>query len=201
MLQLDHNRKLTLGDIADLRAYERERTEFQAHVRARKQRRRVHVGDFITFTFECADTVRYQIQEMARVEKLYRDEQIESELAAYNPLIPGPGALSATMFVELTSKIDLMHWLPLLVGIERSAYIELSDGTRVRAVVEAGHQAQLTREDITSSVHYIRFEFGPEQVQAFSAGPVVLGLDHDHYQERTELSGETTSELNGDLLG
>lgn len=201
MLLLDHNRQLTLDDIADLRAYERERAEFQTHVRGRKERRRVHVGDFITFTFECADTVRYQIQEMARVEKLYRDEQIESELAAYNPLIPGPGTLSATMFVELTSKIDLMHWLPLLVGIERSAYIDLSDGTRVRATVEAGHEAQLTRDDITSSVHYIRFEFSPEQVQAFSAGPVVLGLDHDHYQERAALGDATAAELNGDLLG
>jgi hypothetical protein len=201
MLLLDHNRKLTLDDIADLRAYERERAEFQAHVRARKDRRRVHVGDFITFTFECADTVRYQIQEMARVEKLYRDEQIESELAAYNPLIPGPGSLSATMFVELTSKIDLMHWLPLLVGIERSAYVELGDGSRVQAVVEAGHAAQLTREDITSSVHYIRFEFTPDQAQMFAEGPVILGLDHDHYQERTELPASTVSELTGDLLG
>ena len=109
MLTLYKNRKLTLHDISGQRAYERERAEFRAHVRARKDRRRVQVGDLVTLMFECADTVRYQIQEMARAERLMRDDQIQTELNTYNPLIPGPGQLSTTMFIELTTNIDLMH--------------------------------------------------------------------------------------------
>src|SRR5690606_19012421 len=80
--------KLTIDDISDLRAYERERDEFRRHVIALKKRRRVHVGPFVTLVFENRDTIRFQIQEMARVERLITDEAIEQELAIYNPLIP-----------------------------------------------------------------------------------------------------------------
>jgi hypothetical protein len=201
MLTLDHNRKLTLDDIADLRAYERERDAFRRHVRARKERRRIPVGDFVTFTFECADTIRFQIQEMARVEKLLRDDQIQTELDAYNPLIPVPGTLSATMFIELTSKIDLQHWLPKLSGIERTARFELADGSSVAGRLDEGHESQLTRDDITSSVHYLRFEFTPAQVEAFAAGPAVLAVDHENYRARNRLGEAPQAELLGDLRG
>ena len=97
------SRRLTLDDIADLRAYERERAEFSQHVIALKKRRRIHVGPHVTLLFENRDTIRFQIQEMARVEKILSDEGIEAELRAYNPLIPEPGTLSATLFVELTT--------------------------------------------------------------------------------------------------
>ena len=82
------SRKLTLDDIADLRAYEREREDFRAHVIALKKRRRVGVGPFMTIVFENRDTIRFQIQEMARVERLATDDAIENELRAYNPLVP-----------------------------------------------------------------------------------------------------------------
>ncbi len=111
--------KLSLDDIADLRAYERERDAFRAHVIQLKKQRRVHVGPVVTFVFENRDTIRFQIQEMARVEKIISDEGIEAELRAYNPLIPEPGHLSTTMFIELTSEEQLRDWLPKLVGIER----------------------------------------------------------------------------------
>ena len=114
------SRKLTLDDIADLRAYEREREDFRAEVIALKKRRRVGVGPFMTFVFENRDTIRFQIQEMARVEKLITDEAIETELRTYNPLVPEPGELAATLFIELTSELALRDWLPRLVGIEQS---------------------------------------------------------------------------------
>ncbi len=87
------SRKLALSDISDLRAYEREREGFRDHVIALKKRRRVGVGPYVTLLFENRDTMKFQIQEMARVEKLITDEAIESELRAYNPLIPDPGEL------------------------------------------------------------------------------------------------------------
>lgn len=193
------SRKLTLADIADLRAYERERSAFRERVIALKRRRRVEVGTIVTFVFENRDTIRFQIQEMARVEKLISDAAIEGELRAYNPLIPEPGTLSATLFIELTSKEALMEWLPKLVGIERSVRLHLADGSVVAAVPDEGHDSQLTRDDITASVHYVRFELTPAQVEAFGAGPVTLALEHPAYRDDVELAPFTQTELLTDL--
>ena len=193
------SRRLTIDDIADQRAYERVRPERRAHIVALKARRRVPVGELCTFVFENRDTVRWQIQEMARVEKIVSDAGIEAELAAYNPLIPEPGELSATLFVELTSEAALREWLPKLVGIERAAVLRLGDGTEVRAVVEESHDAQLTRDDMTSTVHYVRWHLTDPQVEAFSAGSVSLALDHPAYAHATVLSAATEAELLTDL--
>jgi hypothetical protein len=191
--------KLTLDDIADLRAYERERDDFRASVIALKRLRRISLGDFVTLVFENARTIRFQIQEMARVEKLLSDDAIETELRIYNPLVPEPGQLCATLFIELTSKDALMEWLPKLVGVERSVQLRLADGTVVPAVVDEDHEAQLTREEVTASVHYVRWELTPAQVEAFAAGPVALVLDHPNLQVETDLSAETAASLLTDL--
>lgn len=140
------DRKLTLADIADLRAYERERDAFREHVIALKKRRRISVGPHLTLVFENRDTIRFQIQEMARAERILTDEGIETELRIYNPLIPEPGHLSATLFLELTTDEELRTWLPKLVGIERSVVLRLADGTELRCQPDADHEAQLTRE-------------------------------------------------------
>ncbi|HET7654221.1 MAG TPA: DUF3501 family protein [Acidimicrobiales bacterium] len=192
-------RRLTLDDIADARAYERERAQFRDRVIALKKKRRVAVGPFVTLVFENRDTIRFQIQEMARVEKLYSDEAILHELDTYNPLIPDPGTLSATLFVELTSKDDLMEWLPKLVGIETALELRLADGIAVRNEVDEEHADQLTREDVTASVHYVRFRLTPEQVDAFSSGPVELAIVHPNYEHVTALSDDTRAELARDL--
>ncbi|MFN8039215.1 MAG: DUF3501 family protein [Acidimicrobiales bacterium] len=194
--------KLTLDDITDLRAYEREREEFRASVIALKKKRRVSVGPFVTFVFENRDTVRFQIQEMARVERLITDEAIETELRIYNPLIPEPGTLAATMFVELTSDDELREWLPKLVGIEREVELRIGEGgaaTVVRCLVDADHEAQLTRDDITSTVHYLHFALGAADVERFAEGPVRLALTHPEYHHAVVLGEETRAELLGDL--
>ena len=194
--------KLTLDDITDLRAYERERAEFRAHVIDLKSRRRVHVGPIVTFVFENRDTIRFQIQEMARVEKIISDEGIEAELRAYNPLIPESGHLSATMFIELTNEAELREWLPKLVGVERAVELRLGpDAEAVACLPDPDHDAQLTRDEITASVHYIGWSLTPAQVEAFAAGPVVLALTHPNYVFELELSPETHAELLADLRG
>ncbi len=102
-------RKLSLDDIADLRAYEREREQFRDRIIALKAHRRVPVGPIVTVMFENRDTMRFQIQEMARAERMLTDEAIRTELDVYNPLIPEPGQLVATLFIELTTKDQLME--------------------------------------------------------------------------------------------
>jgi hypothetical protein len=194
--------KLTPDDIADLRAYEREREEFRAFVIALKKKRRVSVGPFVTFVFENRHTVRFQIQEMARVERLISDEAIETELRIYNPLIPEVGHLAVTMFVELITDDELREWLPKLVGIETTPELVLGESDEaevVRCLVDPDHEAQLTREDITSTVHYLHFSLTPDQVARFAAGPVRLALRHPAYDHEVALGDETRAELLDDL--
>lgn len=191
-------RKLTLDDIADLRAYERERESFRSHVIELKRRRRVHLGTIVSVVFENRDTMRFQVQEMARVEKILTDEGIQEELDVYNPLIPEPGQLCATLFLELTTDDQMREWLPKLVGIERSLVFRLPDGSEVRNTVEAAHASQLTRENTTAAVHFVEFRFTPEQVTAFGEGSM-LEVDHPDYLEAVELSPVTVSELLQDL--
>jgi len=192
------SRQLSVADIADARAYERERDEFRAHVIELKRRRRVHVGTIITVVFENRDTMRFQVQEMARVERIFTDEGIQAELDVYNPLIPEPGQLRATLFVELTSDEQVREWLPKLVGIEHALVFRLADGSEVRCRVEAQHASQLTREHVTAAVHFVEFQFTAEQVASFGPG-VVLAVDHPNYQESVELGEATVAELLADL--
>jgi hypothetical protein len=192
-------RSLTLDDIADLRAYEREREDYRRRVIELKRRRRVAVGSIVSLVFENRETMRSQIQEMARAEKMVSDEQIQKELDVYNALIAEPGELSATLFIELTGEDALRDWLPRLVGIEHSVVLGLPDGTVVRAVPEAAHEEALTRPEITASVHYIRFALDPGQVQRFAAGPVTLAIDHPEYRAESILSDDVRAELLTDL--
>lgn len=192
------SRKLTIDDIADARAYERERAELRAHVIELKRRRRVSLGTVVTLMFESRDTMRYQVQEMARVERIFTDAGIQEELDVYNPLIPEPGQLCATLFIELTSDDQMREWLGKLVGIEHSVLFRLTDGTTVRCVVDPQHAAQLTREHVTAAVHYVTFAFTPDQVAAFGEG-TVLAIDHPQYLEAVELAPSTIAELRADL--
>jgi hypothetical protein len=192
-------RKLTLDDIADIRAYEREREQFRATVMEIKRRRRIPFGTIITLMFENRDTMRFQIQEMARVERLTTDEDIQVELDTYNPMIPEPGQLCATVFIELTSDEQVREWLPKLVGIERSFEVVLPNGDRVTSITDEAHAEQLTRETVTAAVHYIRFEFTPEQVDSFAQGAVRIEIVHPEYLEVVELSNSTHAELLTDL--
>jgi Protein of unknown function (DUF3501) len=207
---MTEQRPLRLEDISDLRAYERERPEFQRQVFEVKRLRRVALGDIMSLVFENRLTIRYQVQEMARVEKLTTDQQILEELRVYNPLISGPGQLSATLFLELTDEASLRDWLPRLVGVERSIVFGLGlrppaalasgdDLGEVRSMPEEAHAEQLTRAHVTSSVHYVRFEFSPAQVESFATGPVSIACDHPAYRVAVELSHETRQELLKDL--
>jgi hypothetical protein len=195
------NNKLTLDDIADLRAYERERESFRASVIEQKKRRRIGVGPAVSLVFENRDTIRFQVQEMARAERMLSDHQIQAELDIYNPLIPAPGQLSATLFVELTDQEQMRYWLPRLVGIERSVEFRLAGGVVVSGLVDASHDAQLTREEVTASVHYVYFQFTDDEVELFAASPVSLAIDLPSYQESTELSDESKQTLLEDLRG
>lgn len=190
--------KLTLADISDLRAYERERPEFRSRVIAAKRDRRVGLGPVVTVVFENALTMRFQIQEMARAERMMSDEAIQGELDAYNPLIPEAGELSMTLFIELTSEAELREWLPRLVGIERSLRLVIGEGAPIPAVLDAAHESQLTRDEVTASVHYLRVRLDEHDRGRFLEEPVRLEVAHPAYDYAVELSPETKASLVAD---
>ncbi len=193
--------KLTLDDISDLRAYERARPELLSEVIALKNKRRVTVADKITLVFENAHTIRFQIQEMARIEKMIHDHEIEAELEVYNPLVPEPANLAATLFIELVSDEELRAWLPKLVGIE--AHVEFRLGAqaevRVPCVVDPDHARFLTRDHTTAAVHYVHFSFSPTEVELFGQGPVHLAVTHPNLEGVVELAPATVESLLHDL--
>jgi len=193
------SRKLQLTDILDLRAYERIRDERREEIIEIKRRRRVQLGTVVTLMFENRATMQSQIHEMMRAEKVVRDEQILEELHAYNPLIPEAGQLSATLFIELTTPEQMLEWLPKLVNIESSIVFKLSDGSTVTAITEEGHAETLTRDNVTAAVHYIRFEFTPQQVEAFATGDVEILCVHPAYIEVANLPQFVIDELLTDL--
>lgn len=195
------SQELQLEDITDLRAYEREREAFRDDIIQLKKRRRCGVGPFVTLLFENRETVRFQIQEMARAERIITDEGIQAELDIYNPLIPAAGQLCATLFLELTNDAQLREWLPKLVGIERSAIIQLADGARIACTTDAQHESQLTREETTAAVHYVTWHLTDEQVNSFAAGGAALVIDHANYQFSHGFGEDTHQELLSDLTG
>ena len=193
------SRKLTLVDIADVRAYEREREAVRTEVIETKRRRRISFGTVLTLMFENRLTMRYQIQEMARVEKLVTDAEIQEELDIYNTMIPEPGQLCATLFLELTNEEQMRTWLPKLVGIETSIVFILPNGDKVRSMVDEQHGAGRTRTEATAAVHYLRWEFTTAQVESFASGAVQIEIDHPDDLEVVELLENTRDELLGDL--
>ena len=193
-------RKLTVDDIVDHRAYERERDEFRAAVIAMKKRRRIALGDLVTIVFENTDTMRFQVQEMARAERMLTDEAIAHEVETYNELVPEPGELSGTLFIELTDDAALHEWLPKLRDIEFHVYFELGvrgSGSRVQAVPR--DEERLTRDDITSTVHYLKFPFDAQQRAELASGTARLVVDHPEYKVWVELNDAQRAELVGDF--
>lgn len=194
-------RKLQQRDIKDLREYERERDAFRAEVIAMKKKRRIALGDIMTVVFENTATMRFQIQEMARAERMLRDEQIAHEIETYNELIPETGELSCTLFIEINDDEALRYWLPRLVGIQNHVKIVVGDdvvGAREEDV------ERLTREEledaITTTVHYLKFgPFTEAQQRAFADTPVRIVVDHPEYQADVTLTAEQRDELIGDF--
>lgn len=194
--------ELTLNEISELRAYERERGEFQRRIIALKKKRRIHIGTFMTLVFENRDTVRFQVQEMARIEKITTDDGIENQLRLYNPLISRPGKLCATLFLELTTDAQLREWLPRLVGVERAIQLHIGSGRDAEIVtnkIDPSHGDVLSRDHATSAVHYIWWPLDPDQATRLRQGPAKVVCTHPDYMEEMQLSEENRAQIGADL--
>jgi hypothetical protein len=172
---------ITRDSLLTLEAYAKDRAAFRARVIAHKRNRTVHLGEHVTLLFEDELTVRYQIQEMLRIEKMFEESGIEQELEAYNPLIPDGSNLKATMLVEYEDEAERREALARLRGIEDAVWVRVAGFAAVPAIADE----DLDRENDTktSAVHFVRFELTPPMVAAFKAGATVaMGVDHPNYR-------------------
>lgn len=188
--------QISRDDLLDLVEYEKARDEIRDSAMAARKLRRVHVGEMVTIAFENVETVKYQIQEMMRAERMVDDDEIDFEISTYTGLLPGPSELSATLFIEIDDTPRLHEWLPKLVGIEDSVSLAI-DGAGVAAAV--GEEGR-SKEDVTSTVHYLRFPLTAEQAQVLRAARgAELVIEHPNYRARTTLSPETVEALGSDI--
>ena len=191
-------RKITADDLLSLPEYEFRRKTLKQNLIPVKKQRRVEVGPFATFYFENYATMWLQVQEMLRIEK-GGAEQIPGELAAYNPLIPQGNELIATLMIEIEDGNRRNAVLLTLGGIEENVFLEIGNDTIHATPTE--YDDRTTADGKTSSVHWLRFVFTPEQKQRFRDGSerVVLGISHPHYGHMAVLSAETRAALAKDF--
>jgi hypothetical protein len=185
---------IDISEIANIAEYELERKTLRPKMMALKDRRRIRVGDHLTFLFENRETVRYQIQEMMRIERMVEQAAIRHEVDTYNELIPPPGGLSASLLIEYATAEERDVKLRELVGLEDHIAIAVADLPPVRARFD-GRQIATDR---LSAVQYIRFALTPDRRARWRQG-VRLVAGHPHYRAEAELTPEQLAELELDF--
>ncbi|TMG74539.1 MAG: DUF3501 family protein [Betaproteobacteria bacterium] len=190
--------RIDRASLMTLEAYARERPQFRARVMAHKKNRTVQLGEHLTLIFEDELTIRYQVQEMLRVERIFEEEGIREELDAYNPLVPDGRNLKATMMLEYTDPEERQKRLGELLGIEDRAWVRVEAHERVWAV--ADEDLERENEGKTSSVHFLRFELTESMAQALKNGAgLSIGLDHPRYTEALQAQPAVRDALAKDL--
>ena len=181
-----------------LEVYARERASFRAKVLEHKKKRTVRLGEHLTLQFEDELTVRYQVQEMLRVERIFEDEGIQGELDAYNPLIPDGSNWKATLLIEYPDVEQRRRMLGVLKGIDRRTWVQVEGYERVFAISDEDLERET--DEKTSAVHFLRFELSADMRSRLRAGAkLTAGVDHPQYRASCELVPEVRSALAADL--
>jgi hypothetical protein len=184
--------------LLSLEAYARERNAYRSRVIAHKKLRTVHAGDAVTLIFEDEQTIRYQVQEMLRIERIFEAQGIRGELEAYNPLIPDGGNWKATMLIEYPEAEERRRRLAELKGIEDRTWVQVEGCERVYAI--ADEDLERENEEKTSSVHFLRFELAEVMRRALKRGAgLAVGVDHPNYHASLAVAPEVRASLAGDL--
>jgi hypothetical protein len=190
--------RIERGTLMTLEAYARERVAFRARVIEHKRRRTVALGEHVRLIFEDELTMRYQVQEMLRAERIFEESGIQEELDAYNPLIPDGRNLKATMMLEYADPDERRRELALLKGVERKVWMQAESWPRVWAI--ADEDLERENDEKTSSVHFLRFDVEEPAAQALKRGAQLsLGIDHPRCQASIVLPSEIRDALVKDL--
>jgi hypothetical protein len=164
-----------------------------------KKLRTVHAGEHVTLIFEDEVTIRYQVQEMLRIERIFEAEGIRGELEAYNPLIPDGGNWKATMLIEYPDEAERRRRLAELKGVEARTWVEIEGCARVYAIADEDMERE--NEEKTSAVHFLRFELAPQMRAALKGGAgLAVGVEHPNYSASVQVAPEVRRSLAADLL-
>lgn len=189
---------LTHADLYSLEEYSRIRSEFRNKIMAHKKNRRVAIGEHAALYFEDELTMKYQIQEMLRIERIFEMDGIQDELDVYNPLIPDGTNWKATFMMEYSDIEERKQALAKLIGVEKALYVQVDGFERVHPI--ANEDLQRETEDKTSSVHFVRFELSDAMVSAIKQGTEIkAGIDHPEYHEECVIPEAVRSSLVKDL--
>jgi uncharacterized protein DUF3501 len=184
--------------LLSLEAYARERTSFRAKVLEHKKHRTVALGEHLTLLFEDELTVRYQVQEMLRIERIFEEDGIRHELDAYNPLVPDGANWKATMLIEYPDADERRRMLAQLKGIENRVWVQVGGGERIYAI--ADEDLERENDEKTSSVHFLRFELGVHAAALKQGQKLAMGVDHAAYRaELDPVPAEIRAALTRDL--
>jgi hypothetical protein len=184
--------------LMSLETYARERASFRAKVLEHKKKRTVRLGEHVSLQFEDELTIRYQVQEMLRIERIFEAEGIQGELDAYNPLIPDGSNWKATMLIEYPDPEERRRMLGVLKGIERRVWVEVQGFERVLAI--ADEDLERETEEKTAAVHFLRFELSAAMRERLRRGAgVSVGIEHPQYRARAEVQPEVRTALAADL--
>ena len=189
---------LSRADLWSLEEYSERREDFRKEVIAHKKERQVHLGPHATLYFEDTLTIRYQVQEMLRIEKIFTGPEIEEELSAYVPLIPDGNNLKATFMIEYPDAEERRVALTRMPGIEHKVWIQIGDGERVFAI--ANEDLDRSNDDKTAAVHFLRFEFTPEDIANAKAGSALkMGIDHAELPYEIQVPSSSSTNLARDF--
>jgi hypothetical protein len=189
---------ISIDSLMSLEAYSKYRKAHKADVMAHRKLRSVQLGEHLNLQFESEMTIRYQIQEMLRIEKIFEEEGIQQEIEAYVPLLPEGSNWKATMLIEYPDVNERKRELARLIGVEDRLFIEVEGMARVYAIADEDMDRE--NDEKTSAVHFVRFELTPPMCAAVKAGAgVKIGCDHTHYPAHAEIKPETLASLAGDL--
>ena len=189
---------ITADNLMSLEAWTKLRKLKRADFIAHRRLRSVQLGEHMTLQFEDEQTIRYQIQEMLRVEKIFEEEGIQAEIDTYAPLVPDGSNWKATLLIEYPDINERKRELKRLIGVEDRLFVEVEGEGRVYAI--ADEDLDRENDEKTSAVHFLRFEFNRAQCAAILAGAgVKLGCDHTHYPAHVTIAPETLASLAGDL--
>ncbi|MBE7416344.1 MAG: DUF3501 family protein [Ideonella sp.] len=186
------------SSLMTLEAYSRARTEIKARIIPHRKLRSVALGEHMTVQFEDEQTIRYQIQEMLRIEKIFDDEGIAQEIAVYSPLVPDGSNWKATLLIEYPDPHERKRELARLIGVEDRLFVEVEGQPRVYAI--ADEDLPRENDEKTSAVHFVRFELpAPARAAVLAGAAVRLGCDHANYPSHLSIAAETLASLAGDL--
>jgi hypothetical protein len=191
-------KKLIISDLLSLEEYDKSREEIKQNLLLHKKNRSVKIGDNVLLLFEDYETIKYQVQEMLRIEKIFKENDIQDEIDAYQSLIPDGNNLKATMLIMYTDVNERKIMLNKLCDLENRVWISINNSKKIFAVSD--EDLERSREEKTSAVHFLRFQLSDTDIKSFKEiDDIIIGIDHEEYNHEAKLQRDTASSLAKDL--